>query len=261
MAIPPIQHSSDDLLWMRRALDLAQTMRGHVWPNPPVGCVIVKDGVAVAKAATHAGGRPHAERKALDQAGVAARDATLFVTLEPCCHWGKTPPCADAIIDAGVARVVAAIRDPDPRVNGGGFAKLRNAGVAVSIGACADEAKRLMSGFFHRIRHGVPEVILVDGVSATLPAGVDALILSSPHGPRLIAVSGEIDLSGIERQRLLARMGELGLTSVAVSRHDPLRFVLSTSTAVDANTPQDQTAARTSITPDVETTPQSMDSR
>ena len=261
MAIPPIQHSSDDLSWMRRALDLAQTMRGHVWPNPPVGCVIVKDGVPVAEATTHAGGRPHAERKALDQAGVNARGATLYVTLEPCCHWGKTPPCTDAIIDAGVARVVAAIHDPDPRVNGGGFAKLRHAGVAVSIGACAYEARQLMSGFFHRIRHGVPEVILVDEVSAPLSAGVDALILSSPHGPRLIAVSGEIDLSGTERHHLLARMGELGLTSVAVSRHDPLRSVLSTSTAVDANTLQDQTAARSSRTPDVETAPPSLDNQ
>lgn len=250
--MPPIRHSSEDLLWMRHALDLAQKMRGHVWPNPPVGCVIVKDGVAVAQATTHAGGRPHAERKALDEAGASAKGATLYVTLEPCCHWGKTPPCADAIVDAGIACVVAAIRDPDPRVNGGGFAKLRNSGVIVSVGACADQAKQLMSGFFHRIRHGVPEVIVVDGPHAAFPAGVDALIVSSQQGPRLITGRGEIDLSGIKRHHLLARMGELGLTSVAVSRHDPLRMVLSSSPDVDANTLHGSTAVRSCATHDVE---------
>ncbi|MEM9725356.1 MAG: bifunctional diaminohydroxyphosphoribosylaminopyrimidine deaminase/5-amino-6-(5-phosphoribosylamino)uracil reductase RibD [Pseudomonadota bacterium] len=227
MATPPIQHSSDDLFWMGRALDLATEMRGHVWPNPPVGCVIVKDGAAVAQAATDSGGRPHAERKALDQAGSSARSATLYVTLEPCCHWGKTPPCADAIIEAGVARVVCAMRDPDPRVNGGGFAKLREAGVAVSIGACAEQAERLISGFLNRIRHGVPEVIIVAEAATAPPAGVDALIVSSQQGARLLGRRGEIDVSGIEPHCLLVKMGEFGLTSVAVSRRDPLLRALS----------------------------------
>ena len=128
MAMCPTPHNSD-LFFMQRALDLARDMRGYVWPNPPVGCVIVKDAEVIAKAATHPGGRPHAERKAIAMAGCAALGATLYVTLEPCCHWGKTPPCTDAIIEAGVARVVCAVQDPDPRVNGGGFQKLRDAGI------------------------------------------------------------------------------------------------------------------------------------
>ncbi|MEO0426364.1 MAG: bifunctional diaminohydroxyphosphoribosylaminopyrimidine deaminase/5-amino-6-(5-phosphoribosylamino)uracil reductase RibD [Pseudomonadota bacterium] len=226
----PTRPSSDDEAWIRRALDLAQAMRGHVWPNPPVGCVIVKDGLVVAEAATQPGGRPHAERKALELAGPEAEGATLYVTLEPCCHWGKTPPCADAIVDAGVSRVVCAIRDPDPRVNGGGFAKLRGAGLDVSVGLCAAEAERLMSGFFHRVRHGEPEIVVMNHDTATeVPAGVDALILSSPHGPRLVARPGEIDVSGVERHRLLSRMGEVGLTSVAVQSHDLLLSALSPS--------------------------------
>lgn len=213
---------SSDRQWMARALGLAETMRGRVWPNPPVGCVIVQHGLVVAEAVTQPGGGPHAERKALDQAGASASGATLYVTLEPCCHWGKTPPCTDAIIAAGISRVVCAIRDPDPRVNGGGIQMLASAGLDVTIGLCAEEAERLMSGFFHRIRHGAPELVVVDPSPEEVPAGVDALLLPTQHGLRLLARSGEIDLAGVEPHRLLARMGELGLTSVAVSGDDPL---------------------------------------
>lgn len=234
MATPPTRHSSDDLVWMGRALDLAQAMRGHVWPNPPVGCVIVKDGAAVAQAATNVGGRPHAERQALEKAGPLARGATLYVTLEPCCHWGETPPCADAIVNAGVLRVVCAIKDPDPRVNGGGFQKLKKGGVTVTVGVCASDAERLMSGFFHRIRRGAPEVIVVDTEITAPPTGVDALIVWSQHGPRLIARPGEIDVSGVDTHHLLARMGEFGLTSVAVSEGDPLLAALSSPKRVEA---------------------------
>lgn len=233
----PTRQSSEDLVWMRRALDLARKMRGHVWPNPPVGCVIVKDGTLVAGAATQPGGRPHAERKALDAAGTAARGATLYVTLEPCCHWGRTPPCADAIIEAGLSRVVASIRDPDPRVNGGGFARLREAGIAVSVGACADEAENLMSGFFNRIRLGVPEVIVSTGPSDELPSGTDALITSSERGVQLLARHAQLNVSDTDPNRLLARLGELGLTSVAVPQDDPLTVIFAdarTKAAVDA---------------------------
>ena len=132
----PTPHSFEDHRWMQHALTLAMRMRGHVWPNPPVGCVIVKNGLIIAEGATRPGGRPHAERVALDRAGADARGATLYVTLEPCCHWGKTPPCADAIVEAGIAPVVCAIQDPDPRVNGGGFRVLRAAGVDLTIGPC-----------------------------------------------------------------------------------------------------------------------------
>jgi len=234
MAMFPTRHSCD-LCGMRRALNLATGVRGHVWPNPPVGCVIVKDGVVIAEAATHPGGRPHAERKALEQAGTEAKTATLYVTLEPCCHWGGTPPCADAIIEAGVSRVVCAIQDPDPRVNGGGFARLREAGVNVASGLCADAAKRLMSGFFHRVQTGAPEIVVMGHAPQDVPVGVDALILTLHDGLRLLTRAGEgsssIDIGGVPRHRLLARLAEMGLTSVAVSRDDPVARCLSASRA------------------------------
>ena len=226
MAMHPILHNSDDLAWMRRALHLAREMLGHVWPNPPVGCVIVKNQGVVAEAATHPGGRPHAERKALDNAGAEARGATLYVTLEPCCHWGKTPPCTDAIIDAGISSVVCAVRDPDPRVNGKGFARLKKAGVAVSVGTCAEEAEQLMSGFFNRIQHGKPELIVVEQAANAPPIGIDALLVSSRQGLRLLTNPGEINVSGIEPDRLLVHLGSIGLTTIAVNDRDPFLSVL-----------------------------------
>ena len=147
----PTPHSFEDHRWMHRALTLAMRMRGHVWPNPPVGCVIVKNGLVIAEGATRPGGRPHAERVALDEAGADAEGATLYVTLEPCSHWGTTPPCAEAIVEAGIARVVCAIRDPDPRVDGGGFEVLRAADIALKISTCSADAERVVSSFFHSI--------------------------------------------------------------------------------------------------------------
>src|SRR6478735_9796290 len=119
---------------MRAALALARRSLGRTWPNPAVGCVIVKDGTIVGRGRTQDGGRPHAEVDALNQAGDAARGATVYVTLEPCSHFGKSPPCADALIKAGVARVVSAMEDPNPQVNGQGHARLRGAGIAVEVG-------------------------------------------------------------------------------------------------------------------------------
>ena len=168
MAMSPTPPNSDQA-WMERALCLARAVRGHVWPNPPVGCVIVRDGEVVGEAATHPGGRPHAERKAIDLASQSAMGATLYVTLEPCYHWGKTPPCADAIIEAGLARVVCAIQDPDPRVNGGGFEKLRESGIHVDVGLCRTEARAVMSGFFHRVRTGMPKLVKAATASARVP--------------------------------------------------------------------------------------------
>ena len=221
MAMLRTQRSSD-VFWMQRALRLAASMRGHVWPNPPVGCVIVKNDRSIAETATHPGGRPHAEQKALEAAGASANGATLYVTLEPCCHWGKTPPCVDAIIEASVSRVVSAIQDPDPRVNGGGFARLLEAGLDVTVGVCAEEAQSLMSGFFHRVRHGVPELVVVDKVSDSIPDGVDAVLAPSHHGRRIVTRWGEIDILGISNEQLLERMSAFGLTSVAVQAHDPI---------------------------------------
>ena len=145
---------------MRAALALARRSLGRTWPNPAVGCVIVKDGVVVGRGRTRDGGRPHAEVDALTQAGDAARGATAYVTLEPCSHFGKSPPCADAVIAAGVARVVAAIEDPNPEVAGQGHARLRAAGVAVDVGIGAEQARRDHAGHILRIPQGRPRVLL-----------------------------------------------------------------------------------------------------
>src|SRR5947207_15316442 len=147
-----------DSRMMRAALGLARRGLGNVWPNPAVGCVIVKDGHVVGRGWTQQGGRPHAETEALSRAGPLAQGATAYVTLEPCSHWGKTPPCADALIAAGLSRVVIALEDPDPRVAGTGIEALRKAGRAVEIGLCAAEAAELNAGLLQRVRFGRPLV-------------------------------------------------------------------------------------------------------
>jgi len=165
------------------ALTLGRRGQGRTWPNPAVGAVVVKDGVIVGRGWTQPGGRPHAEPEALKQAGEAARGATLYVTLEPCSHVGKSPPCADAIIAAGIARVVSAIEDPNPEVAGQGHAKLRAAGITVDIGLGAAEAARDHAGHFRRIRDKRPHVILKLAVSG------DDKIGAAGHKP--VAITGE----------------------------------------------------------------------
>jgi diaminohydroxyphosphoribosylaminopyrimidine deaminase / 5-amino-6-(5-phosphoribosylamino)uracil reductase len=162
----------EDAIHMAHALRLAARGLGNVWPNPAVGCVIVKDGVIVGRGWTQPGGRPHAEVRALDQAGPLAEGATAYVTLEPCAHHGQTPPCADALIAAKVARVVTAVTDPDPRVSGKGHAMLRAAGIAVTEGVLTPEATHLNAGFLKRVTQGLPFVTLklaasLDGRTAT----------------------------------------------------------------------------------------------
>ena len=125
---------------MALALSLGQRGQGSVWPNPAVGCVIVRGGRIVGRGWTQPDGRPHAETMALEQAGAGAHQATAFVTLEPCAHHGATPPCADGLIAAGIARCVVAIADPDTRVSGRGIAKLQAAGIEVSVGCQTQEA-------------------------------------------------------------------------------------------------------------------------
>ncbi len=156
----------DDTHFMKHALALAQDGLGLVWPNPAVGCVIVKDGEVIAATRTQDGGRPHAESVALEMAGDLARGATAYVSLEPCNHHGKTPPCAQALIDAGIKRVVIACRDPDPRVSGAGIKALEDAGVEVVTGVCEAEALELNAGFFLRVTEGRPLVTLKAAVSA-----------------------------------------------------------------------------------------------
>ena len=157
---------------MGAALALASRGIGNVWPNPAVGCLIVRDDIIVGRGWTRPGGRPHAETEALQQAGEAARGATAYVTLEPCAHHGKTPPCADALIAAGVARVVVALDDPDDRVNGRGLTRLSEAGIAVDVGVCADKARSLNAGFLTRVTLDRPFVAIkaatsLDGRIAT----------------------------------------------------------------------------------------------
>lgn len=141
---------------MRAALALARRSLGRTWPNPAVGCVIVRDGRVIARGRTQDGGRPHAEADAIANAHESLQGATAYVTLEPCAHQGKTPPCADALIAAGVGRVVSAMEDPDPRVKGQGHARLAAAGIAVEIGEGAAAAAEINAGFFLRIKEGRP---------------------------------------------------------------------------------------------------------
>jgi len=149
----------DDARHMAAAVALSRRGRGRTAPNPNVGCVIVRDGRVVGRGWTGAGGRPHAEAEALAQAGAAARGATAHVTLEPCAHASpRGPACADLLIAAGAARVVAAMRDPDPRTDGRGFARLAAAGIAVTRGVLADEAADAMAGWLTRRREGRPHV-------------------------------------------------------------------------------------------------------
>ena len=146
--------------WMRRALALAARGAASTQPNPRVGCVLVRDGLIVGEGWHVRAGEPHAEVHALRAAGDRARGATAYVTLEPCAHTGRTPPCADALVAAGVARVVVAIRDPFPEVAGRGLARLEAAGIEVEVGLCAAEARALNRGFLSRIERGRPWVTL-----------------------------------------------------------------------------------------------------
>jgi diaminohydroxyphosphoribosylaminopyrimidine deaminase/5-amino-6-(5-phosphoribosylamino)uracil reductase len=172
-----------DQRFMQLALTLGRRGQGRTWPNPAVGAVVVKDGVIVGRGWTQPGGRPHAEPEALTQAGEAARGATLYVTLEPCSHVGKSPPCVDAVIAAGIARVVSAIEDPNPEVAGQGHARLRAAGITVDIGLCALEAARDHAGHFQRIRDKRPHVILKLAVSSDDKIGA--------AGRKPVAITGE----------------------------------------------------------------------
>jgi diaminohydroxyphosphoribosylaminopyrimidine deaminase / 5-amino-6-(5-phosphoribosylamino)uracil reductase len=174
---------ADDLRFMTLALALGRRGLGHTWPNPAVGAVVVKHGEIVGRGWTQPGGRPHAEIEALRRAGAMARGATLYVTLEPCSHHGKSPPCADAVIAAGIARVVSAMEDPNPEVAGRGHARLRTAGIAVDVGIQAATARRDHAGHIRRMRDGRPHVTLKLAISA------DGKVAG--QGGRPIAITGE----------------------------------------------------------------------
>ena len=206
------QSKAADQRFMQLALVLGRRGQGRTWPNPAVGAVVVRDGVIVGRGWTQPGGRPHAEPVALAQAGEAARGATLYVTLEPCSHVGKSPPCTDAVIAAGITRVVSAIEDPNPEVAGQGHARLRAAGIAVEIGLGAAEAAHDHAGHFRRIRDKRPHVILKLAVST------DDKIAAAGHTP--VAISGE---AAKARMHLLRAQCDAILVGIGtVQADDPL---------------------------------------
>jgi diaminohydroxyphosphoribosylaminopyrimidine deaminase / 5-amino-6-(5-phosphoribosylamino)uracil reductase len=174
---------SADARWMDHALRLGRRALGTTAENPPVGCVIVKDGKLLGAGCTAPGGRPHAETEALAMAGSAAKRATAYVTLEPCAHCGQTPPCAEALIGAGVARVVTAIEDPDPRTSGKGHDLLRKAGIAVEMGVLPEPARKDLAGFLTRITKKRPYVILKMALSADGKIAASAGERTSITGP------------------------------------------------------------------------------
>jgi diaminohydroxyphosphoribosylaminopyrimidine deaminase/5-amino-6-(5-phosphoribosylamino)uracil reductase len=206
------QSKAADARFMQLALTLGRRGQGRTWPNPSVGAVVVKHGVIVGRGWTQPGGRPHAEPEALKRAGEAARGATLYATLEPCSHFGKSPPCADAIIAAGVARVVSAIEDPNPEVAGQGHAKLRAAGIKVDIGLGAAEAARDHAGHFRRVREKRPHVILKLAVSS------DDKIGAAGHKP--VAISGDVAKARVHLLRAQCDAILVGIGTVLAD--DPL---------------------------------------
>ncbi len=233
------QRSADDFRYMQLALTLGRRGQGRTWPNPAVGAVVVKDGMIIGRGWTQPGGRPHAEPVALAQAGEAARGATLYVTLEPCSHFGKSPPCADAIVAAGIARVVAAVEDPNPEVAGQGHARLRAAGIKVDVGLCADEAARDHAGHFRRIREKRPHVVLKLAVSP------DGKIAADGHKP--VAVTGERVRSRVHLLRAQCDAISVGIGTVkaddpeltcrlpGMMKRSPVRVVLDRALRISGN--------------------------
>jgi len=197
---------------MQLALALGRRGIGRTWPNPAVGAVIVRDSAIVGRGWTQPGGRPHAETEALRRAGNAARGATLYVTLEPCSHHGRTPPCADAIVNAGIARVVSAMADPNPKVAGAGHWRMAEKGIVVEVGVGAEEAGLAHAGHIRRVTDGRPHVTLKLAVSADGKAGLS--------GRRPVQITG----SGVRnRVHLLRATNDAVLTGIGtVLSDDPL---------------------------------------
>jgi diaminohydroxyphosphoribosylaminopyrimidine deaminase/5-amino-6-(5-phosphoribosylamino)uracil reductase len=218
---------------MDHALRLGRRALGTTAENPNVGCVIVKDGRLLGVGWTQPGGRPHAETEALSMAGEAARGATAYVTLEPCAHHGRTGPCAEALVRAGVARVVTAIEDPDPRVSGGGHAILERAGIVFESGLMAEEARRDIAGFLTRIGRKRPQVILKLALSADhkIAAGVgQRTAISGPEAKaRVHLLRAQCDAILVGMGTVLADDPELTCRLPGLEHRSPTPFVLSRS--------------------------------
>ena len=215
---------------MRAALTLARRGLGTVWPNPAVGCVILNDGRVVGRGWTQPGGRPHGETEALRRAGEAARGAVAHVSLEPCCHWGQTPPCVDALITAGVRRVVVALEDPDPRVAGEGLRRLRAAGLDVEVGLCAEEAAELNAGFLSRLRLGRPLVTFklatsLDGRIA-IASGESQWITGPPARARAHALRASHDAIMVGTGTVVADDPQLTCRLPGLGHRSPVRVVI-----------------------------------
>jgi len=231
---------------MALALSLGRRGLGNVWPNPAVGCVIVQGGRIVGRGWTAPSGRPHAETRALAQAGNAARGADVFVTLEPCAHHGKTPPCAQALIDAGVARVVVAAGDSDPRVAGRGLEMLRAAGIVVQTGVLEAQALRDHQGFLSRVEQGRPMLTLklastFDGRIATA-TGESRWITQTPARRAVHAMRARHDAVMVGGGTVRADDPSLDVRDMGVLRQ-PVRVVLSRRLDIPLNSKLAQTAA------------------
>jgi diaminohydroxyphosphoribosylaminopyrimidine deaminase / 5-amino-6-(5-phosphoribosylamino)uracil reductase len=199
----------EDARFMALAFALGRRGLGRTWPNPAVGAVVVKDGIIVGRGWTRPGGRPHAETEALARAGAAARGATLYTTLEPCSHHGKTPPCTDAIVAARIARVVSALVDPNPEVAGAGHWGLAQRGIVVEVGLGAEEARRAHAGHIRRVQDGRPHVLLKLAVSADGKAAL--------AGRRPVAITG----AGVRnRVHLMRAMSDAVLTGIGTALSD-----------------------------------------
>jgi len=202
----------EDGCFLALAFTLGRRGLGRTWPNPAVGAVVVRDGIIVGRGWTQPGGRPHAEIEALRRAGPAARGATLYVTLEPCSHHGRSPPCADAVVASGIARVVSPLADPNPEVAGAGHWRMAQAGVVVEVGLLADAARQAHAGHIRRLADGRPHVTLKLAVSA------DAKVALAGRKP--VRITGEAATARVHRMRA---MNDAVLTGIGtVLADDPL---------------------------------------
>lgn len=240
-----------DVHYMARALELARNGLYSTHPNPRVGCVIVRDGQIVGEGWHVRAGEPHAEVHALRQAGERARGATAYVTLEPCSHQGRTPPCAEALVNAGLARVVAAMQDPNPEVSGRGLLRLMNAGIGVQCGVLESEARALNKGFLKRMETGQPYIRVKMAMSLdgrTAMASGESQWITGPEArsavQRLRAQSSVVltgaDTVLADKARLTVRPDELGLnaelTALAAAR-PPLRVLIDGRLRVPLDAP------------------------
>ncbi|OSQ42328.1 bifunctional diaminohydroxyphosphoribosylaminopyrimidine deaminase/5-amino-6-(5-phosphoribosylamino)uracil reductase RibD [Thalassospira sp. MCCC 1A01428] len=242
--------SDDDRHFMRVALSLSRRGLGNVWPNPAVGCVLVsKSGNIVGRGWTKPGGRPHAERVALDQAGTNAAGATAYVTLEPCSHFGKSPPCVLGLIEGGVSRVVSALEDPDPRVSGRGHQMLQDAGISVDTGLMAEAARNHNAGFLSRIMHDRPLITLklagsLDGRSS-LANGKSQWITGSRARQQGHWFRANHDAIMIGADTAIADNPDLRCRIAGRQNSSPVRIVLDRQAKVSAECILAQTADET----------------